>query len=98
VGMIGESDLVRPLLDGQMRPDNVIDPLVNTAFTSVSANDPVDRLPEIFQCGHAAVVVENGTLRGIVTQIDLICYLIQKEPRCFASRRRRLKSLSPSQG
>jgi len=81
VGMIGESDLVRPLLDGDVRPDGVIDPLVNRAFTSVSVSDPVDRLPEIFQCGHAAVVLEHGTLRGIITQIDLISYLSQQESR-----------------
>lgn len=85
VGMIGESDLVRPLLDSSVRPDNVIDPLINTAFTSVSVADPVDRLPEIFQCGHAAVVLENGSLRGIVTQIDLISYLSQQESRRFAT-------------
>lgn len=83
VGMIGESELIRPLLEGGMQPTDVIDSLVTTAFTRVAPSDPVDRLPEIFQRSHAAVVVENGVLRGIVTTIDLISYLSMHSPKCF---------------
>jgi cystathionine beta-synthase len=75
VGMITERELIHPLLEGAMRAEDPIDPLVSPAFTVVSPTDPVDRLPEIFQRGEAAVVVEENALRGIITQIDLISYL-----------------------
>jgi cystathionine beta-synthase len=75
VGMISESDLMQPLLEGRKRAWEPIDDLVEHTFQAVSPSDPIDVLPPIFTDGGTALVVENGALRGVLTKIDLISYV-----------------------
>ncbi len=78
VGMVSEVDVLRYLLDPAHRPDDPIQPIIDPAPPVVSPDTPVDALADIFLSAGAAVVVDRGTVVGIVTKIDVIDHLARR--------------------
>jgi cystathionine beta-synthase len=78
VGMIGEVDLLTALLEGTYRPEDPIERIINPAPPVVDPQTPVDALAGVFLDANAAVVVDQGTVVGIVTKIDVIDHLAKR--------------------
>ena len=78
VGMISEVDLLTHLLDGSHRPSDPIQPIIDPAPPVVDPDGPIDALADIFLSANAAVVVDHGTVAGIVTKIDVIDHLAKR--------------------
>jgi cystathionine beta-synthase len=75
VGIISEGDLVDALLKDPENLDRVIAGLIDQNYVVVPPETPVGRLASIFSEGKVALVEENGTIRGLVTKIDLIDHM-----------------------
>jgi cystathionine beta-synthase len=75
VGIISESDLVNALLNDPENLDRPIAGLVDQNYVVVPPETPVGRLASIFGEGKVALVQEGGTIRGLVTKIDLIDHM-----------------------
>jgi cystathionine beta-synthase len=75
VGIISESDLVNALLNDPENLDRPIAGLVDQNYVVVPPETPVGRLASIFSEGKVALVQEGGTIRGLVTKIDLIDHM-----------------------
>ena len=78
VGMISEVDLLTHLLDGSHRPSDPIQPIIDPAPPVVDPDGSIDGLADIFLSSNAAVVVDHGTVAGIVTKIDVIDHLAKR--------------------
>ncbi len=78
VGMISEVDLLTYLLDGSHRPSDPIQPIIDPAPPVVDPDSPVDALADAFLSANAAVVVDHGSVVGIVTKIDVIDHLAKR--------------------
>ncbi len=74
-GVVAETDLLRPLLSGSKKPSDSIESLVERNYSIVQESDPVDRLNDIFLSGKVALVGDPGSVKYILTQIDLISFL-----------------------
>lgn len=78
VGMISEVDLLNYLLEGSHRASDPIEAIIDPAPPVVSPETPIDSLTDVFLTANAAVVVDHGTVAGIVTKIDVIDHLAKK--------------------
>ena len=75
VGVIAETDLLRPLLTGQVKAGDTIESLIQHNYEIVRPAEPLERLTEVFTSGKIALVEENGQLSYVLTKIDLIGFL-----------------------
>ncbi len=75
VGVIAETDLLRPLLSGQVKNSDSIESLMDHNYELVRGSDPLERLTEVFTTGKIALLEENGKVTHVLTKIDLIAYL-----------------------
>lgn len=73
-GLISERDLLDHLVTGGAM-DEPIDAIVNQEVPTVSGDTPVEELSALLSRDGAAMVVDTGTVTGIVTRIDLIDFL-----------------------
>ncbi|MBI2200535.1 MAG: cystathionine beta-synthase [Armatimonadetes bacterium] len=78
VGMISEVDLLNYLLEGSHRASDAIEPIIDPAPPVVSPDSPIDSLTDLFLTANAVVVVDHGTVAGIVTKIDVIDHLAKR--------------------
>ncbi|SFD15372.1 CBS domain-containing protein [Algibacter pectinivorans] len=91
VGMLSYNDLLRlSFADITDEDDSTVDVLVNNMFTidqvmtrniiTVSASKSIKEVAELLASKefHALPVVDNNTLKGIVTTTDLIKYLLKQ--------------------
>lgn len=78
VGMISEVDLLNYLVEGSHRPSDSIEPIIDPVPPVVDPDTPVDALADLFLSANAAVVVDHGTVVGIVTKIDVIDHLAKR--------------------
>lgn len=78
VGMISEIDLLNYLLEGTHRASDPIQPIIDPAPPVVDPETPVDSLADVFLSANAAVVVDHGSVAGIVTKIDVIDHLAKR--------------------
>jgi cystathionine beta-synthase len=76
-GIIGESDLLDYLLGGGSMNHTVADLHAHEVATADPAT-PLDELTPLFGRSPAAVVVEEGSVVGIVTKIDVIDFLASR--------------------
>ena len=75
-GMITEFALLDHMVDGHAGADEPIEPLVsNEQLEVVSPRNSLEALAEVFHRGHIAVVLDQDSVSGIVTKIDLISYI-----------------------
>jgi cystathionine beta-synthase len=78
-GMITEFALLDTMVHADARADAPIAPLVtNDNLEVVSPKSDLDALAEVFERGHVAVVLDQDSILGIVTKIDLISYLAER--------------------
>jgi cystathionine beta-synthase len=75
VGIISEGDLIDALLKDPENIGRPIADLVDQNYVVVPPDTPVARLAAIFTEGKVAIVEEGGTIRGLVTKIDLIDHM-----------------------
>lgn len=78
VGMIAEVDLLHYLLEGSHRASDPIEPIIDPAPPVVDPETPIDALADIFLSANAAIVVDHGTVVGIITKIDVIDHLAKR--------------------
>jgi cystathionine beta-synthase len=77
-GLVTEFSLLEHLVRGHAKADEPIEPLVTTEQMEVVSPDAgLEALAEVFERGHIAVVLDEDSVSGIVTKIDLISYLAE---------------------
>ncbi len=72
VGVISEIDLLNALIRDPQSVDRPVGDLVDQNYVVVPPDTPVSRLAGVLAAGKVALVQENGTIRALVTKIDLI--------------------------
>lgn len=78
VGMISEVALLNYLLEGSHTAADPIQPMIDPAPPVVAPDTPLEMLADLFGSANAAVVVDHGTVAGIVTKIDVIDHLARR--------------------
>ncbi len=75
-GMITEFALLEHMVHANAGADEPIEPLVSKEqMEVVSPRNSLEALAEVFNRGHIAVVLDEESVSGIVTKIDLISFL-----------------------
>jgi cystathionine beta-synthase len=78
-GILTESDVLRVLLEGHHAADSALAEVMHRKVSTVGAHTPAGMLPEIFERGEVALVVnEERGLQGILTKVDLIEYMTRR--------------------
>jgi cystathionine beta-synthase len=78
LGLVTEFALLDHMVQGGARPDEPIAALVtNEQMEVVSPDSNLEALAEVFSRGNIAVVLDEESVSGIVTKIDLISYLAE---------------------
>lgn len=77
VGMIHEVDLLEAVVYGHRKIEDPLDSLIKPVEGVVSVDTELEALHAIFDADAVAVVMDAGTLTGIVTKFDLIDYMAQ---------------------
>ncbi|MCG8352367.1 MAG: cystathionine beta-synthase [Chloroflexales bacterium] len=77
-GLISESDLLDYLVNGGAMDHSIADLHVH-AVATISADTSVEELATLFGHNAAAVVLEDNKVTGIVTKIDVIDFLANRE-------------------
>ncbi len=75
VGLVSETDLLRPLFAQEIKPSDPIAGLIKSDFALVEDSDPISRLNELFSQGKVVIVPEAGMPKFVLTKIDLISFL-----------------------
>jgi predicted transcriptional regulator len=75
IGLVSETDLLRPLFAHEIKPSDPIASLVKNDFALVEDSDPISRLNELFSAGKVVIVPEAGLPKFVLTKIDLISFL-----------------------
>jgi len=75
LGVVGESDLITPLLSGKVSPKATVGDFAKDNFVTVSLGDSIDTLPPIFKANKLAMVMSKDRLVDVLTKIDMITYL-----------------------
>ena len=77
-GMVTEFAILEHMFQGHAKPNDLIQPLVSKEqMEVVSPESSLEALAEVFNRGHIAVVLDEGSVGGILTKIDLISYLAE---------------------
>lgn len=75
LGVLDESDLVVPLMQGRVKAGDTIERLVVTRLHTVDPDAPAEALMPLLDRGEVAIVARSDEFLGLVTKIDLIAYL-----------------------
>ena len=75
VGLIDEGDLLLPLANGTLNPQDSIISFIKGTILFVDWDEPLARLADMFSKGYVALVRDKSQRMHIVTKIDLIDYL-----------------------
>ncbi len=75
VGMISEVALLNYLLESSHSANDPIQPMIDPVPPVVAPDTPLETLTHLFGSANAAVVVDHGSVIGIVTKIDVIDHL-----------------------
>jgi cystathionine beta-synthase len=75
LGIVDESDLVLPLLQGRAAAGDTIERLIVTKLHTVDPDAPADVLVPLFDRGEVAIVSRDDQFFGLITKIDFITYL-----------------------
>jgi cystathionine beta-synthase len=79
-GIVTESDLLHFMVDGRDPRTPLAEVMVRRVST-VSANDEARELPEIFERGEVAIVVDGErTVQAVVTKMDFIEFVAGRRP------------------
>jgi cystathionine beta-synthase len=78
IGLIAESDLLKHLVSSEGKLDDVIDPLVESDYATVTPATRIVLLKNIFNEAKLVAVQERDEVVGIITKIDLIEFLAER--------------------
>jgi cystathionine beta-synthase len=78
IGLISESDLLKHLVSAEGKLDDIIDPLVESDYATVTPATRVVLLKTIFNDAKLVAVQERDEVVGIITKIDLIEFLADR--------------------
>ncbi|MBK9293595.1 MAG: cystathionine beta-synthase [Oligoflexia bacterium] len=74
-GVIDESDLIRPLVSGLVKPSDRILNFMRGTVVMVELEDTLQKLSDMFAKGYVALVKDQKQKLRIITKIDFISYL-----------------------
>ncbi|MCC6785902.1 MAG: cystathionine beta-synthase [Planctomycetes bacterium] len=78
-GILTETDVLHVMLDGHATADTALAELMHRQVSTVGEHAPAALLPEIFERGEVALVVdEERHVMGLLTKLDLIEYMTHK--------------------
>ena len=77
IGMVTEVELLNHMLFSTHThtPDETIAEMIQTDFTTINVETPMETLMSVFAMARVAVVTDGDELAGIITKIDLLDYL-----------------------
>ncbi len=75
VGIIHEIDILRALTTKKIGAGTFVDDVMHKPQGLISLYAEVDDLYKIFEKDHAAIVVDQGKLKGIIREIDVIEFI-----------------------
>ena len=78
VGIIDESDLLDSLISKPGSFCSQVKNYMTTNLVTLSPNDNISDVLNIFSSGMVPIIVDKGTFIGLITKIDLINYLNKK--------------------
>ncbi|MCL4306332.1 pyridoxal-phosphate dependent enzyme [bacterium] len=81
-GLIQEADLLNFLLAGVGSAQSSIEPIIQSDFPTVTEEESLEAVSEIFTrlARNAVMVVRDDVPRDIITKIDLIDFLLHRNP------------------
>lgn len=77
-GIVSESSLLKALYEGRTKPQEAIEPLVDSSFEPVAPTDAVEKVSRLVTEGKTPLVMDpahDHKLLAILTKIDLLSYL-----------------------
>lgn len=82
-GMIHESDILRGLREGVVQQETSAGELAAPIGGLIYPKARIEELYFLFQSDHVAVVIDEGKVIGIISQIDLIEHITKKSDKKF---------------
>ena len=79
-GVVAELDVLRHMVDSGRSPEDTIEPLVEADFATVTPATRIALVSDLFAQGGILVVLDEESVVGVVTKIDLIDYLAKRIP------------------
>jgi cystathionine beta-synthase len=73
--MIHEADLLQSLVNGECTPDDTVERAAKPLEGQVGLDDPLTKVQRVFDENNIAVVVESGSVTGIISKIDVVEFL-----------------------
>ncbi|WP_127716524.1 pyridoxal-phosphate dependent enzyme [Halobacteriovorax sp. HLS] len=78
VGLVAEKNLVKPVLMGEFAKDDNISLASTSKFQIVDQNELLETVAEALLKKEVALITENGKLKDILTEIDVLQYFSKK--------------------
>ncbi|MGE3973604.1 MAG: hypothetical protein AB7F59_03660, partial [Bdellovibrionales bacterium] len=75
IGVVDEGDLLLPLANGLVKPEDPILSFIKGTVLMVEWEEPLQKLAELFSKGYVALVRSPAGKLHLLTKIDLIEYL-----------------------
>ncbi|RMD87722.1 MAG: pyridoxal-phosphate dependent enzyme [Candidatus Dadabacteria bacterium] len=79
VGVIHEIDILKGITSGRVDVSSEVSTVAKSIQGTVSPESNIEDLYEIFDRDNIAIMMEGERLLGVITEIDVIEYLVQKE-------------------
>jgi cystathionine beta-synthase len=78
VGIVDESDVLLAVVRDAQRFTAPVASVMSTRLDTVSPDEPIARLLDIFEREHVPILVADGAFVGLITRIDILNYLRRK--------------------
>jgi cystathionine beta-synthase len=75
VGIVTEEDILLEVYNNPQHFSEPVSAAMESSLVTLSPEEPVERLREIFDRGMVAIVVDRGEFLGLITRIDLLNWL-----------------------
>jgi cystathionine beta-synthase len=75
VGSVVERDLLDALFTGRATPEDPLQQHMSGPLPVVGAGEPISAAMGALEKADAAVVLDDGTPRGVITRQDMLAYL-----------------------
>ncbi len=80
VGVVAEIDVLRHMAEPGHYPDDPVEHVVETDFSTVTLATRIALVSDLFGQGDIIVVLDGENIVGVITKIDLIDYLAKRIP------------------
>ncbi len=80
VGIVTEEDILLEVYENPKHFGEPVTAAMESNLDTLSPNDPVAKLREIFERGMVAIVVDGDEFLGLITRIDLLNWLRRRSP------------------